>query len=57
MDVSTAGTLTYDLKVQNGDTIFEISVKSYIYYDFEINDTILLSKYSGFFNESYYIYE
>ena len=48
---------TYELEVKKDDTTFTIGVSEKTYYDYEINDTIKLSIYSGAFNEPYYIHE
>ena len=48
---------TYELEVKKDDTTFTIGVSEKTYYDYEINDTIQLSIYSGAFNEPYYIHE
>lgn len=48
---------TYELEVKKGETIFYIGVSEEEYYDYEITDAINLSRYSGAFNEPYYIYE
>ena len=48
---------TYELEVKKDDTTFTIGVSETTYYDYEINDTIKLSIYSGAFNEPYYIHE
>lgn len=48
---------TYIFTVQSGDTTFDIDVDDYDYHNHEINETIMLSKYKGAFNEPYYIYE
>ena len=48
---------TYELEVKKDDTTFTIGVSETAYYDYEINDTIQLSIYSGAFNEPYYIHE
>ena len=48
---------TYELEVKKGETIFHIGVSEEEYYDYEITDAINLSRYSGAFNEPYYIYE
>ena len=48
---------TYELEVKNGDVVFKIGVTEEAYYDCEINDKIILSIYSGAFNEPYYIHE
>ena len=48
---------TYELEVKKDDTTFMIGVSEKTYYDYEINDIIRLSIYSGAFNEPYYIHE
>lgn len=48
---------TYEFKVKKGDTVFTISVSELTYYDYEINDLIVLTIYSGAFNAPYYIFE
>lgn len=48
---------TYELEVKKDDTTFTIGVSEKTYYDYEINDIIQLSTYSGAFNEPYYIHE
>jgi hypothetical protein len=48
---------TYELEVKKDDTTFMIGVSEKTYYDYEINDIIQLSIYSGAFNEPYYIHE
>lgn len=48
---------TYELEVQKGEKNFYIGVSEEEYYDYEITDAINLSRYSGAFNEPYYIYE
>ena len=48
---------TYELEVKKDDTTFTIGVSEKTYYDYEINDTIQLSIYSGAFNEPYCIHE
>lgn len=48
---------TYELEVKKDNTTFTIGVSEKTYYDYEINDTIKLSIYSGAFNEPYYIHE
>lgn len=48
---------TYELEVQNGDTVFTIGVSEESYYEYDLNDSITLSIYSGAFNEPYYIHE
>ena len=50
-------TTTYELEVKKDDTTFMIGVSEKTYYDYEINDIIQLSIYSGAFNEPYYIHE
>lgn len=55
---SGARTITsYDVIVKNSNTSFRISIDEYSYRSFEIGDDIILSKYSGAFNEAYYIFE
>lgn len=58
-DVSTGAksNTTYKLEVQNENTTFTINVSEKTFYDYETNDTITLSIYSGAFNEPYYIYD
>ena len=48
---------TYEFKVERGDSVFYIGVSEQTYYDYEINDKIVLSIYGGAFNEPYYIHE
>lgn len=48
---------TYEFKVENGEKSFTIGVSEEVYYDFEINDSIILSIYKGAFNEPYYIHD
>jgi hypothetical protein len=48
---------TYELEVKKDNTTFMIGVSEKTYYDYEINDIIQLSIYSGAFNEPYYIHE
>ena len=48
---------TYELEVKKDDTTFTIGVPETTYYNYEINDTITLSIYTGAFNEPYYIHE
>lgn len=48
---------TYELEVKKDDTTFTIGVSEITYYNYEINDTITLSIYTGAFNEPYYIHE
>lgn len=48
---------TYELEVQNESGSFTIGVSEEAYYDYDINDTIILSIYNGAFNEPYYIHE
>lgn len=48
---------SYDVIVENSNTSFRISIDEYSYRSFEIGDDITLSKYSGAFNEAYYIFE
>ena len=48
---------TYELEVQKGEVIFHIGVSEEAYYDYEINDAVTLSIYSGAFNEPYYVHE
>lgn len=46
----------YELEVKKDDAVFTIGVSEEAYYDYEINDTITLSRYSGAFNEPYYMH-
>ena len=46
---------TYDLEVKKDNVVFTICVPDEEYYNFEINDNIILSEYKGFFKESYII--
>lgn len=48
---------TYELEVQKDDITFTIAVSEIVYYDYEINDLIELSIYSGAFNEPYIIHD
>lgn len=48
---------TYELEVQKDDITFTIAVSEVVYYDYEINDMIVLSIYSGAFNEPYIIHD
>lgn len=48
---------TYEFKVESGEKSFTIGVLEEVYYDFEINDSIILSIYKGAFNEPYYIHD
>lgn len=48
---------TYELEVQKDDITFTIAVSEVVYYDYEIHDSIMLSTYSGAFNEPYIIYD
>ena len=48
---------TYELEVQKDDITFTIAVSEVVYYDYEINDMIVLSRYSGAFNEPYIIHD
>ena len=48
---------TYEFKVESGEKSFTIGVSEEVYYDFEINDSIILSIYKGAFNEPYYIHD
>lgn len=48
---------TYEFKVQKDDNSFRIAVSEMTYYRYEINDSIVLSIYSGAFNEPYIIYD
>ncbi len=47
----------YEFKVENNDKAFYIGVPQDAYYDYEINDTIILSIYQGAFHVPYYIYD
>lgn len=49
-------TTTYNLKVKKGETTFSIGVDENIYYKYNIDDLIVLSIYTGTFNEPYYIF-
>ncbi|MGN0807586.1 MAG: hypothetical protein ACI4MN_03960 [Candidatus Coproplasma sp.] len=56
--ISGARTITsYDVYVKNSNTSFSISIDETSYNNYEIGDEIVLSLYSGAFNEAYYIYE
>lgn len=48
---------TYELEVQKDDIVFTIAVSEEDYYDYKINDVIILSEYKGLFNEPYIIYD
>lgn len=47
----------YIFKVKKDDKTFEIHVSDLTYQEYEINDSIEISLYQGFFNEAYYLYE
>jgi len=47
----------YKFDVKNRDRALTVTVLEESYYDYEINDTIVLSIYNGAFNEPYYIHE
>lgn len=48
---------TYELEVKNESESFTIGVSEEAFYDYEIDDTIVLSIYKGAFNQPYYIHD
>ena len=57
IDAGARRITTYEFEVQKDDVTFTIGVSEAIYYDYEVNDSIVLAIYSGAFNEPYLIHD